>query len=51
VALPLPEGARSNATRFRWWQPSRNGLFTLGWALDHVIVGSGQAEIDEDFGT
>ncbi|XP_061108680.1 reelin [Conger conger] len=44
--IVLPEGALSNATRLRWWQPftMSSGLATPSperaqWALDNVLVG------------
>ncbi|KAG7169873.1 Reelin-like, partial [Homarus americanus] len=38
--LPLPDTAKSNATRLRWWQPSKDGTFTSQWAIDQIHVGS-----------
>ncbi|CAK8675621.1 unnamed protein product [Clavelina lepadiformis] len=49
VALPIPEGARSNATRFRWWEPSETGTFTHQWALDHVIIGPDLDGVEDNF--
>ncbi|XP_023681705.2 reelin isoform X1 [Paramormyrops kingsleyae] len=44
--IVLPEGALSNATRFRWWQPftissglAMPGLERAQWALDNILVG------------
>ncbi|XP_071271970.1 reelin-like [Salvelinus alpinus] len=44
--IVLPEGALSNATRLRWWQPFHvsSGLVTSGperaqWAVDNILVG------------
>ncbi|KAG5845891.1 hypothetical protein ANANG_G00143990 [Anguilla anguilla] len=44
--IVLPEGALSNATRLRWWQPftMSSGLATPSperaqWALDNILVG------------
>jgi reelin len=36
IALHLPENARTNSTRIRWWQPSADGTFLEDWAIDHV---------------
>ena len=36
IALHLPENARTNSTRIRWWQPSVDGTFLEDWAIDHV---------------
>lgn len=36
VALQLPAGSHSNATRIRWWQPSRDGAYIDEWAIDQV---------------
>ena len=35
----LPERTRTNATRFRWVQPTINGTYINDWALDQVYVG------------
>ncbi|XP_062860161.1 reelin [Trichomycterus rosablanca] len=44
--IKLPEGALTNATRLRWWQPftMSSGLVTPNlqraqWALDNILVG------------
>lgn len=44
--IVLPEGALSNATRLRWWQPftissslAMPGLERAQWALDNILVG------------
>lgn len=36
VAIELPQHARTNSTKLRWWQPSFNGTFLEEWALDQV---------------
>ncbi|XP_026788519.2 reelin isoform X1 [Pangasianodon hypophthalmus] len=45
----LPEGALTNATRLRWWQPFKvsSGLVTPNpdraqWALDNILVGGSE---------
>ncbi|KAM9481369.1 reelin [Clarias gariepinus] len=45
----LPEGALTNATRLRWWQPLKvsSGLVTSNpdraqWALDNILVGGSE---------
>lgn len=44
--IVLPEGALTNATRLRWWQPFTisSGLATPSleraqWAIDNILVG------------
>lgn len=44
--IKLPEGALTNATRLRWWQPftMTSGLVTPNlqraqWAIDNILVG------------
>lgn len=36
LSLPLPEGARRHAVRFRWWQPVHDGPNEDQWAIDHI---------------
>ena len=49
VHLRLPNGAKTNSTRFRWWQPAHSGREHDQWALDEVLVGSfGNYENFED---
>ncbi|PIK45997.1 putative reelin [Apostichopus japonicus] len=36
LSLPLPEGARRPAVRFRWWQPGHDGPNEDQWAVDHI---------------
>lgn len=45
----LPEGALTNATRLRWWQPFKvfSGLVTPNpdraqWALDNILIGGSE---------
>ncbi|CAL4145223.1 unnamed protein product, partial [Meganyctiphanes norvegica] len=41
LTIPLPEATKSsNATRLRWWQPSRNGTFNTPWAIDQIHISS-----------
>ncbi|XP_022095907.1 reelin-like [Acanthaster planci] len=50
VMLELPSGARSNATRIRWWQPSHEGSFYDDWAIDQIFIGGhGQPVLQDDF--
>ncbi len=38
--IPLPETARTSATRIRWWQPLVMGKKdAVSWALDNVLIG------------
>ena len=44
--IVLPEGALSNATRLRWWQPftmssglAAPSLERAQWAIDNILVG------------
>ena len=39
VVVDLPTGARSTATRFRWWQPHNQGLNKDEWVLGDVFIG------------
>ena len=39
VHLDLPSEAKTEATRFRWWQPSHNGHGHDQWAIDEVLIG------------
>ena len=36
--IPIPEGAKSNSTRFRWYQPSNSNIQYDNWGLDDIIV-------------
>lgn len=45
----LPEGALTNATRLRWWQPYKvsSALVTPNldraqWALDNILIGGSE---------
>lgn len=38
VVLPIPAGAVSANTRFRWSQPSNSGAGTDNWAIDQVMI-------------
>jgi hypothetical protein len=38
VDAPLPPGALTTATRFRWTQVSNSGAGTDNWALDNVRI-------------
>nr|XP_026690434.1 reelin [Ciona intestinalis] len=49
VALMIPEDAQSNATMFKWWQPSVDGNHIYDWSIDHIIIGETLKELDEDF--
>ncbi|XP_071486224.1 reelin-like [Diadema antillarum] len=54
MAFLLPSGAHSNATRLRWWQPSRGGAYIDEWAIDQIFVGGfihGQRVLEDDFTT
>ncbi|XP_070192277.1 reelin-like isoform X2 [Littorina saxatilis] len=39
VHMDFPAEAKTEATRFRWWQPSHNGHGHDQWAIDEVLVG------------
>ena len=34
----LPEGARDNGCKFRWWQPEHSGAGRDVWALDDISL-------------
>ncbi|XP_041459310.1 reelin-like [Lytechinus variegatus] len=54
VALQLPVRSHSNATRIRWWQPSREGVYMDEWAIDQIFIGGyihGQTVLEDDFMT
>ncbi|XP_053261694.1 reelin [Podarcis raffonei] len=38
INIPLPYAARTNATRFRLWQPYNNGKKEEIWILDDLII-------------
>ncbi|GFO21735.1 reelin [Plakobranchus ocellatus] len=38
-SIPLPPGAKHNATRFRFWQASSAGEQSSVWALDNLYIG------------
>ncbi|GAB1600886.1 reelin [Argonauta hians] len=35
----LPKDAKSDSTRFRWWQPMHSGKGTDQWAVDGIYIG------------
>ena len=37
-AVPIPDGAKSNSTSFRWYQPSNSGSPWDNWGLDDIVV-------------
>lgn len=39
VLLHLPDEAKREGVKVRWWQPKHGGLNMDDWALDQVIVG------------
>ncbi|XP_054717283.1 reelin-like [Uloborus diversus] len=52
IAIELPQHARTNSTKLRWWQPSLNGTFVEEWALDQVFIGgdaNGVSTLNDDF--
>ncbi|XP_077982491.1 reelin-like [Glandiceps talaboti] len=52
VAVEIPNMARTNSTRIRWWQPSDDGSFLDEWAIDQIFVGGyvdGQMVLEDDF--
>lgn len=52
IAIELPQHARTNSTKLRWWQPSFNGTFLEEWALDQVFIGgdaNGISTLNDDF--
>ncbi|XP_077972003.1 reelin-like isoform X1 [Styela clava] len=49
VVLKAPEGARSNATRLRWWQPMLSNGNEFGFIIDNIVVGYHHRKIDDDF--
>ncbi|XP_070558262.1 reelin-like isoform X2 [Ptychodera flava] len=54
IAVALPNAARTNSTRIRWWQPSTDGTFLDEWAIDQIFVGGdvyGQMFLEDDFTT
>lgn len=36
IAAHIPQGAQTNITQIRWWQPSRHGKYDDDWAIDQV---------------
>ncbi len=51
VHVDVPLAARTDSTRFRWWQPTHGGARADQWALDHVHVGQyhGMQQGHDDF--
>lgn len=39
-SVHLPMIARTNATRFRFWQPKSGGEMKAAWAIDNLFIGS-----------
>lgn len=39
VYLELPADAKTETTRFRWWQPSHSGYGHDQWAVDEILIG------------
>ena len=37
--LDLPGEAKTEATRFRWWQPLHDGHGHDQWAVDEIVIG------------
>ncbi len=38
ISVPIPNGALTNATRFRWRQLSNSGVNQDNWMLDEVVI-------------
>ena len=36
--VPIPDGAKSSSTKFRWYQPSNSGSPWDNWGLDDIVV-------------
>lgn len=36
IAVHIPQGAQTNVTQIRWWQPSKDGKYLEDWAVDQV---------------
>ncbi len=51
VHLEIPFTARTEATRFRWWQPAHSGKETDQWALDQILIAQyhGLQGLHDDF--
>ena len=44
--VPLPDGARTEGTRVRWWQPLSDAKEEpIAWALDNVYIGTADFRI------
>ncbi|KAL8563520.1 hypothetical protein ACOMHN_064345 [Nucella lapillus] len=39
LSIHLPPHARTNATQVRWWQPSKEGVYSEDWAIDQIYIG------------
>ncbi len=37
-SVPIPDGAKSSSTQFRWYQPSNSGSPWDNWGLDDIVV-------------
>ncbi|XP_078679043.1 reelin-like [Branchiostoma floridae x Branchiostoma belcheri] len=52
IVIEIPQLARSNSTRLRWWQPSERGVYLDDWAIDQVVIAgdvNGVPAIQSDF--
>lgn len=50
--VELPQEAKHNGVRLRWWQPSHPGQSNSDWALDNVFIGGkdiNPSEVKDDF--
>ncbi|KAH9493210.1 hypothetical protein Btru_022282, partial [Bulinus truncatus] len=51
IAVHIPDGAQTNSTQVRWWQPSRDGHFEEDWAIDQIYIGGntfGEETLQDD---
>ncbi|CAG5116142.1 unnamed protein product, partial [Candidula unifasciata] len=39
IAAHIAQGAQTNITQIRWWQPSTTGRYDDHWAIDQIYIG------------
>ncbi|KAK3103287.1 hypothetical protein FSP39_018199 [Pinctada imbricata] len=42
VTVKLPEAAKKNGVRFRWWQPLHGGKQVGDWTIDNIYIGGAE---------
>ena len=49
--MDIPFKARTESSRFRWWQPSHRGVDSDQWSVDQIHIGQyhGMQDLQDDF--